>query len=96
MRFILVSPKNRTAYNFRGDLIKRIISCGYEVIVTGPNRVGVEKIEALGARFVEIPMNKNGVNPKEDLKYQKAIEPYITGFDVYPRTTSGFSFLNSS
>lgn len=71
MRFILVSPKNRTAYNFRGDLIKRIISCGYEVIVTGPNRVGVEKIEALGARFVEIPMNKNGVNPKEDLKYQR-------------------------
>lgn len=73
MRFILVSPKNRTAYNFRGDLIKRIISCGYEVIVTGPNRVGVEKIEALGARFVEIPMNKNVVNPKEDLKYQKAL-----------------------
>lgn len=73
MRFILVSPKNRTAYNFRGDLIKRIISCGYEVIVTGPNRVGVEKIEALGARFVEIPMNKNEVNPKEDLKYQKAL-----------------------
>lgn len=73
MRFILVSPKNRTAYNFRGDLIKRIISCGYEVIVTGPNRVGVEKIEALGARFVEILMNKNGVNPKEDLKYQKAL-----------------------
>ena len=73
MRFILVSPKNRTAYNFRGDLIKRIISCGYEVIVTGPNRVGVEKIEALGARFVETPMNKNGVNPKEDLKYQKAL-----------------------
>ena len=25
-----------------------------------------------------------------------AMEPYITGFDVYPRTTSGFSFLNSS
>ena len=73
MRFILVSPKNRTAYNFRGDLIKRIISCGYEVIVTGPNRVGVEKIEALGARFVEIPMNKTVVNPKEDLKYQKAL-----------------------
>ncbi len=47
VRFILSSPKDRTAYNCRGDLIKRIISCGYEVIVTGPNRVGVEKIEAL-------------------------------------------------
>lgn len=73
MRFILVSPKNRTAYNFRGDLIKRIISCGYEVIVTGPDRVGVEKIEALGARFVEIPMNKNGVNPFKDIRYERAL-----------------------
>ena len=73
MKFILISPKNRTAYNFRGDLIKEIISKGYEVTVTGPNRDNVEKIEELGAKFVEIPMNKNGVNPLEDLKYQKAL-----------------------
>lgn len=73
MKFILVSPKNRTAYNFRGDLIKLIISKGYEVIVTGPNKENVEKIEQLGARFVEIPMNKNGLNPFNDLKYQKAL-----------------------
>lgn len=74
MKFILVSPKNRTAYNFRGDLIKRIIESGYEVIVTGPNRDNVEKIEALGARFAEIPMNKNGTNPMKDLAYQRALE----------------------
>ena len=60
-------------YKFRGDLIKKIISCGYEVVVTGPNRIDVDKIEALGARFVEIPMNKNGVNPLADLKYQKTL-----------------------
>ena len=58
MKFILVSPKNRTSYNFRGDLIKEIIARGYEVVVTGPNRDHVEKIEQLGARFVEIPMKK--------------------------------------
>ena len=69
MKFILISPKNRTSYNFRGDLIKKIISAGYEVVVTGPNQDNVEKIEELGARFVEIPMNKNGVNPLHDLKY---------------------------
>ncbi len=73
MKFVLVSPKNRTAYNFRGDLIKLIISKGYEVIVTGPNRDNVEKIEALGARFVEIPMDKNGVNPLKDIQYEKAL-----------------------
>lgn len=74
MKFILISPKNRTAYNFRGELIKEIIKCGYEVIVTGPDRDNVKKIEELGARFVEIPMNKNGVNPLEDLKYQKKLK----------------------
>lgn len=74
MKFVLISPKNRTAYNFRGELIKDIIGCGYDVIVTGPDRDNVERIEELGARFVEIPMNKNGVNPLEDLKYQKRLE----------------------
>ena len=45
MKFILVSPKNRTAYNFRGDLVKKIIKAGYDVIITGPNRDNVEKVE---------------------------------------------------
>lgn len=74
MKFLLVSPKNRTVYNFRGDLIKEIISRGYEVVVTGPNKIDVDKITALGARFVEVPMNKNGANPFSDLRYQKALQ----------------------
>ena len=69
MKYVVVSPKNRTVYNFRGDLIRKIISCGHEVIVTGPNRIDVEKIEALGARFVELANDKNGINPVADLKY---------------------------
>lgn len=74
MKFVLVSPKNRTVYNFRGDLIRKIIAAGYEVVVTGPNQIDVDKIEALGARFVEIPINKNGVNPLADLKYKSALQ----------------------
>lgn len=68
-KFILISPKNRTVYNFRGDLVKDIIKSGYEVVVTGPNQIDVDRIEALGARFVEIPMEKNGVNPLHDIIY---------------------------
>lgn len=68
-KFILVSPKNRSASNFRGDLIKDIQAKGYDVIVTGPNIEGVEKIEALGAKFIEIPINKNGLNPLADITY---------------------------
>lgn len=74
MKFILISPKNRTSYNFRGDLIKKIRAAGYDVIVTGPNLDNVYKIEELGARFHEIPMNKNGVNPLHDIKYLYALK----------------------
>lgn len=68
-KFILISPKNRSAYNFRGDLIKDIQAKGYEVIVTGPNKDGVDKVEALGAKFIEVPVNKNGLNPLADILY---------------------------
>lgn len=68
-KFILISPKNRSAYNFRGDLIKEIQAKGYDVVVTGPNKEGVKKIEALGARFMEVPVNKNGLNPFADIAY---------------------------
>ena len=68
-KFILISPKNRSAYNFRGDLIKDIQKKGYDVVVTGPNKEGVDRIEALGAKFVEVPVNKNGLNPFADIAY---------------------------
>lgn len=68
-KFILVSPKNRTIYNFRGNLIKEIQDRGYEVVVTGPNKDDIERVKALGVRFMEVPMNKNGINPISDLKY---------------------------
>ncbi|MBQ6717861.1 MAG: glycosyltransferase family 4 protein [Clostridia bacterium] len=92
MKFVLISPKNRTVYNFRGDLIKEIISRGYEVIVTGPDSIDVDKITALGARFVEIPMNKNGTSILGDIKYCKNLyklfkneKPDITlGYTVKP------------
>lgn len=92
MKFLLISPKNRTVYNFRGDLIKTIIAKGYEVLVTGPDRTDVDKIEALGAKFVEIPMNKTGTSILGDLKYckrlkalMKAEKPDVTlGYTVKP------------
>ena len=58
MKFILISPKNRTVYNFRGDLIKKLISSGFEVVVTGPNYDDIDKIKSLGARFEMIPLKK--------------------------------------
>jgi glycosyltransferase involved in cell wall biosynthesis len=69
MKFVLISPKNRTIYNFRGDLIREIQSKGYDVIATGPNNDGIEYIENLGVRFEIIPLDKTGINIISDIKY---------------------------
>lgn len=89
MKFLLISPKNRTVYNFRGDLVRAIIARGYEVVVTGPDQTDLNKIEALGARFVEIPMNKTGTNILGDLKYRKALKELI--LTERPEVTLGYT-----
>lgn len=68
-KFVLISPKNRSTYNFRGDLIKDIQSRGYEVVVTGPNKEGLDRIQSLGVKFIEVSINKNGINPFADISY---------------------------
>lgn len=69
MKIIIVSPKNRTVYNFRGDLIEEIKKKGHHVIVTGPDQTDIEKILNLKVQFVEIPFNKKSFNVFGDIKY---------------------------
>lgn len=87
--FVLISPKNRTVYNFRGELVESIIQQGYKVYVTGPNKIDVDKIEALGAEFVEIPNDKNGVSIIADLRYLFRLFVFIRG--VRATATLGYT-----
>jgi len=68
-KIVIISPKNRTVYNFRGDLIHELQKVGYEVIVTGPNTESLDKVLELGVKFEVVPMNKDGINPLSDIKY---------------------------
>lgn len=88
-KFLLISPKNRTVYNFRGDLIRSLREDGYEVVVTGPDRTDVERIEALGVTFLEVPMQKNGTSILEDLKYLKRLVSVMRS--VRPDVTLGYT-----
>lgn len=78
MRILVISPKNKTVFNFRGDLIRDMIAKGNEVIVTGPNRDYVDDIMALGvSEFVEISLVKDNTSVKGDLTYWKALKRVI-------------------
>lgn len=75
MRIIVVAPKNKTVFNFRGDLIKDMIAKGNEVMVVGPNKDYLDDIMALGvSEFIEVPFVKDNTSVFGDLDYLKQLK----------------------
>lgn len=90
MRILVVSPKNKTVFNFRGDLIKDMIANGNEVYVTGPNRDFVDDILALGVKdFVEVPLVKDNTSVSGDLSYMKKLKQVMK--DIKPDMVFGYT-----
>ena len=78
MKILVVSPKNKTVFNFRGDLIKDMIAKGNEVYVTGPNKDFVEDIMDLGVKeFIEVPLVKDNTSISGDFIYFKKLKRVI-------------------
>jgi len=74
MKILIVSPKNKTVFNFRGDLVRDMLAQGHEVIVTGPNRDYVDDIMALGvSEFIEVPLIKDNTSIKGDMAYYRQL-----------------------
>ena len=70
MKILVIAARNKTVFNFRGDLIKDMITHGNEVYVTGPNQEYVDDILALGvSELIEVPLVKDNTSIKGDLKY---------------------------
>ena len=79
MKILVVSPKNKTVFNFRGDLIKDMIAKGNEVYVTGPNKEYLEDIMNLGVKeFIEIPLIKDNTSISGDFAYLKKLKKVMT------------------
>lgn len=68
MKLLFVANKLWDVYIFRGGVIKRLVEDGHEVTILAPvdGRVDVEK--ELGAKVIDIKVDKRGVNPVKDLE----------------------------
>lgn len=78
MKILVVSAKNKTVFNFRGDLIKDMIAHGNEVYVTGPNKDFFDDVMALGVKkLIEIPSVKDNTSIKNDLNYLKLLKKAV-------------------
>ncbi|HFK1516969.1 TPA: glycosyltransferase family 4 protein [Bacillus cereus] len=77
MKVMVISPKNKTLFNFRGDLIKEFISQGHEVVAIGPDKEHIEEVLALGVEFIEIPFVKDNTSILGDTKYYMELKKVI-------------------
>lgn len=59
--------------NFRGGLIRALVAAGYEVVAVAPPDEHVERVCALGCRFVPLPMDTRGKHPGRDLRLLVAL-----------------------
>lgn len=79
-------------HNFRSGLVKALIRYGYEVMVVAPDDEYVPRLNALGCRFIGMPMDNNGTHPGRDfsllmryLRVLRSVRPLAyLGYTIKP------------
>lgn len=79
-------------YNFRLELVERLIDDGYEVHISSPYGERIDDLVSLGAIFHEITMDRHGMNPISELKllisYRRLFEEIkpdmVLGYTIKP------------
>jgi glycosyltransferase involved in cell wall biosynthesis len=69
---LILSNHHSYTYNFRKELIKKLLDERYKVYVTFPYGEKVEQLEKIGCKYIESPLDRRGMNPVKDLKLIKS------------------------
>ena len=67
-KVLILTNSDIGLYNFRKELIERMIKESYEVYVALPYGVKVDLLKEIGCNFVDTPINRRSTNPIEDIK----------------------------
>ncbi|MCL2717326.1 MAG: glycosyltransferase family 4 protein [Lachnospiraceae bacterium] len=85
-------------YDFRGELLKRLIN-EYHVICVIPDAAKAAELRDLGCELIITPINRRGMNPREDIKlirdYRRIIKrvkpDLVLTFTIKPNVYGGFA-----
>ncbi|NMA49020.1 MAG: glycosyltransferase family 4 protein [Tissierellia bacterium] len=67
-KILLISNHGLGFYNFKKELMGRLLSEGYEVHFAVPYDEKLEEIISMGATYHRISIDRRGINPIEDIK----------------------------
>jgi len=92
MKVLLVVNRAWNVLNFRVGLVRGLQSAGHEVIVAVPPDADTVRVEKLGCRVFDLPMDNGGTQPHKDLLLlwrlhrllRRAQPDVLLGFTVKP------------
>jgi glycosyltransferase involved in cell wall biosynthesis len=77
-RILILANENSTIYNFRRELLHRLVAEKYEVIISLPQHERNIEFEKIGCKIDEIKLSRSGTNPLKELallySYKKQIK----------------------
>jgi glycosyltransferase involved in cell wall biosynthesis len=96
-KVVLLSNHHAYTYNFRKEIIQRLIDEHYKVYVVLPYGEKVELLKGMGCEFIDLPLDRRGMNPVTDLKllmnYHKIIKQIkpdaVLSYTVKPNIYGG-------
>lgn len=99
MKIALIANSSSGLYNFRKDLILRMIADGNEVIGITPLENRVDQLQRLGIRLINTKIDRRGLNPFHDLslffQYMKLLKKekpdQVITYTIKPNIYGGFA-----
>lgn len=97
-KIVVLANNSGGLYDFRGMLMSELIGRGDTVIALTPLDDRVDELKVLGTELIETPINRRGINPKEDIKlfrkYKnllKDLKPdLVITYTIKPNVYGGF------
>ncbi len=98
-KVLIICNMDIVLYNFRKEIVHRLLKEGYEVYVTFPKGDWAEYFEKLGCKYIETTVDRRGMNPLKDFKLLKSynrimkeIKPdYVLTFTIKPNIYGGLA-----
>lgn len=86
-------------YNFRKELVERLLSEGYDVYISSPYGERIEDLIKMGCHYIDTKVDRHGINPIKDLfliklykKIIKQIKPKVVlTYTIKPNIYGGIA-----
>lgn len=67
-RILFLVNHDVVIYNFRKELVERLLSDGNEVVISSPYGERIDLLKELGCKYVPVKMDRHGKNPLDEMK----------------------------